>query len=197
MGKKTREKRIQSRKNHAKDLARKKLNNKIITIAVLSVVAVIVGYSAFVFSDSISDIPVLPSGVGTLGSEHSHQGIMAMINGEMVDFGIPEYQVKDRLVHFEGQEGYTIHRHATGVPIGYFLETLGFRFNNDCISFEGKDFCSDENNLWQFFVNKKPVDNIQDYVGDEDDRILITYGNPLPEELATQLDMVEERDFKK
>ena len=120
-----------------------------------------------------------------------------MLYGELMDFSIPDYQVRDRMIHFEGQEGFTIHRHATGVSIGYFLETLGFRFDKDCISFDRGDFCSDGNNSWRFFVNSEPIDSIQDYVGNEDSRILITYGNLIPAELSAQLGMVENKDFKK
>lgn len=198
MGKQTRKERIQSRKNHAKNLSNKKLKNKIIAFGILGVIVAIVGYSAFSFSENMSNAPVLPSGTGTLGSEHTHQGIAVMIFGELIDFSFPEFQVQDRKVHFEGGEGYTVHRHATGVPVGYFLETLGFRFDNDCVSFEGNDFCTDNSdNSWKFFVNREPVENIQDYVGNEDDRIFITYGNLIPAEVSAQLDLVESMNFKK
>lgn len=198
MGKQARKKKVQNRKNHAKNLSNKKLKNKIIMFGILGVIVAIVGYSAFTFSENINNALVLPSGIGALGSEHTHQGISAMIFGELMDFSFSEFQVQDRRIHFEGGEGYTVHRHATGVPVGYFLETLGFRFDNDCISFEGEDFCTgDDDNSWKFFVNREPVDNIQEYVGDEDDRILITYGNSIPAELSAQLDIAESRNFKK
>ena len=198
MGKQARKEKVQNRKNHAKNLASKKLKNKIIMFGILDIIVAIVGYSAFTFSENINNTPVLPSGIGVAGSEHTHQGISAMIFGELMDFSHPDFQVQDRRIHFEGGEGHTIHRHATGVPTGYFLETLGFRFDNDCISFEGKDFCiGDEDNSWKFFVNREPVDDIQKYVGNEDDRILITYGNLIPAELSAQLDMIENRNFKK
>ncbi|WP_182127845.1 protein-disulfide isomerase [Nitrosopumilus sp. b3] len=197
MGKQARKERVQNRKNHVRDLANKKLKSKIIMFGMLGAVVAIVGYSAFVFSENMSNAPVPPSGIGVLGSEHSHQGIMAMINGEIMDFSTTDFQVRDRLMHFEGQEGYTIHRHATGVPVGYFLETLGFRFDDNCISFEGDEFCSDENNSWQFFVNREPINNIQDYVGNENNRILVTYGNPSSAELSAQLDMADNMNLKK
>lgn len=201
MGKQARKEKVQNRKSHAKNLASKKLKNKIIMFGILGVIIAIVGYSAFTFSENMNNTPVLPSRIGVVGSEHTHQGISVMIFGELMDFSHPDFQVQDRRVHFEGGEGHTVHRHATGVPMGYFLETLGFRFDNDCISFEGNNFCTDDdddnNDSWKFFVNREPVDNIQEYVGDEDDRILITYGNLIPAELSAQLDMVESRNFKK
>lgn len=197
MGKQARKERMQKRKNHVKNLGSKKLKNRIIIFSVFTVVATIIGYSAFTFSENMSNVPVLPSGIGVLGSEHTHQGISAMIYGELIDFSIPDFQVRDRMIHFEGQEGFTIHRHATGVPVGYFLETLGFRFDKNCISFDGNDFCSVENNSWQFFVNNESIDSIQEYVGKESDRILITYGNLIPAELSAQLDLVENKDFNK
>ena len=197
MGKQAKKERVQNRRNHAKNLANKKLKNRIIMFGILGVIAAIVGYSAFTFSENMSNTPVIPSGIGVLGSEHAHQGIAVMIFGELMDFSLSDFQVQDRRIHFEGGEGYTVHRHATGVPVGYFLETLGFRFDNECISLEGEDFCTDDDNSWKFFVNRDPVDNIQEYVGSEDDRILITYGNSIPAELSAQLDMVESKNFKK
>jgi len=197
VGKQAKKERVQNRKNYAKNLANKKLKNRIIMFGILGVITAIVGYSAFTFSENMSNAPVLPSGIGALGSEHTHQGIGVMIFGELMDFSLSDFQVQDRRIHFEGGEGYTIHRHATGVPIGYFLETLGFRFDNECVSFEDEDFCTNDDNSWKFFVNREPVDNIQEYVGSEDDRILITYGNSIPAELSAQLDMVENKDFKK
>ena len=43
----------------------------------------------------------------------------------------------------------------------------------------------------------KQVDTIQNYVGDEDSRILIIYGNPTSAELSVQLEMVDNTNFKK
>ena len=197
MGKQAKKEKVQNRRNHAKNLAKKKLKNRIIMFGILGVITAIVGYSAFSFSENMSNTPVIPSGIGALGSEHAHQGIAVMIFGELMDFSLADFQVQDRRIHFEGGEGYTVHRHATGVPIGYFLETLGFRFDNECISFEGEDFCTDDDNSWKFFVNREPVNNIQEYVGSEDDRILITYGNSISAEISAQLDMVERKNFKK
>jgi len=132
-----------------------------------------------------------------LGSEHIHQGISDMIYRELVDFSLPDFQVRDRMIHFEGQEGFTVHMHATGIPGGYFLETLGFRIDKNCISFDGRDFCSDENNSWKFFVNSESTDSIQEFVGKGSDRILITYENLIPTELSAQLDLIENKDFNK
>lgn len=197
MGKQARKEKLQKRKDYARSISSKKLKNKIIMIGAIGILVAIIGYSSFIFSENMNNAPTLPSNIGALGSEHTHQGIMAMINGELIDFSVPSYQVQGRLIHFEGQEGYTVHRHATGATIGYFLETLGFRFDDECISFEGEEFCADEDNSWKFFVNRESVDSIQDYVGKEDDRILITYGNPIPAELDAQLDMAENRNFTK
>jgi hypothetical protein len=119
-----------------------------------------------------------------------------MIHGELINFSISEFQERDELIQFKDQDGFTVHRHATDVPMGYFLETLGFRLDKDCISVVDKDFCSDENNSWRFFINSEPIKNIQDYVGVDGDIILITYGNLIPQEISAQLYMIDNMKIK-
>ena len=76
MGRKERREREAKRENYAtKNLAAKR-KQTLIAIGVLSVIAVIVGYSVWLF---IAEPPVTPGGppnAGTLGSDHSHAAIL-------------------------------------------------------------------------------------------------------------------------
>ena len=50
--------------------------------------------------------------------------------------------------------------------------------NENCFVFpDGRQFCNNEDYSLKFYVNQKQVDDLRLYVVQEDDRILITYGN--------------------
>jgi len=129
-----------------------------------------------------------PSGAGPLGSEHSHAGILFKIFGDAFDFSASAYQIKASWIHFEGNDGTTIHKHATGVTLGYLFETLGLGLDDQCYEFRnGRIFCTNEDYSLKFFVNEQQVDSVIDYEIVEDDKILITYGAETPEDLESQL----------
>ena len=41
------------------------------------------------------------------------------------DFSAAAYQVESNWIHFEAQDGTTIHRHSSGVTMGDLFESLG------------------------------------------------------------------------
>jgi len=97
------------------------------------------------------------------------------------------YQIKSSFIHFEGNDGTTIHKHATGVTLGYLFDTLGLDLDDQCFVFkDGKSFCTTEDYSMKFFINGEPVDDIRDHEITEDDKILISYGAD-EEELESQL----------
>ena len=58
----------------------------------VSVIGVIVGYSAYLFANMTQTAPGGPPDAGPLGSEHSHVGILVKIFGDTFDFSAPAYQ---------------------------------------------------------------------------------------------------------
>ena len=73
---------------------------------------------------------------------------------------------------------------------GYLFETLDMRVDEDCYAFpetDGREFCTNEDFELRYFVNGEPVESISDYVFDDQDRILVTYGNEAPEEINEYL----------
>ncbi len=121
-----------------------------------------------------------PQGTGTLGDEHEHASILVKILGDTFDFSGPSYQVQSSWMHFESQDGATIHRHASGVTMGYMFDTLGMAIDEECyllLSPGGHGFCTDGENTLKYYVNGERVPSITDYVPKDEDRILITYGS--------------------
>jgi len=117
---------------------------------------------------------------GALGSEHVHASISVILHGDTFDFSGPAYQIKSSLIHFEGGDGTTIHRHATGVATGFLFYTIGIGLDDECYNFQTLSgvrwFCTDDDYTLKFYINRKPVPNIRDYIFEDGDKILITYG---------------------
>jgi len=188
MGRKERRDREVKRENYATKHSAQKRKETLIAVGVFAVIAVIVGYSVYMFINMTETAPGGPENAGVLGSEHSHAAILVKIFGDSFDFSAPAYQIKSSWIHFEGRDGGTIHKHATGVTVGYLFETLALGLDDQCFVFQdGRSFCTNEDYSLNFFVNDKQVSDIRDLEITEDDRILITYGAETPEEIESQL----------
>ncbi len=188
MGRKERREREEKRESYASQRSFEKKRNTLITIGVLAVIAVIVGYSAYLFANMTQTAPGGPPDAGALGSEHSHAGILVKIFGDTFDFSAPAYQIKSSWIHFEGNDGTTVHKHATGVKMGYLFETLRLGLDDKCFEFQdGRSFCTNDDYTLRFFINGEQVNDIRDYELKEDDKILISYGAETPEEIQSQL----------
>ena len=182
MGKKGREDKEERRESFVDRQSRQKRKNMLIGIAVLAGIVAIIALASFQFITKTQSSPLnAPEGAGKLGDEHEHTSLLVRIFGDKFDFSPQQYQVKSPFIHFEGEDGNTIHRHASNVKLGYLFDTLKIGLTDDCFIFPDKaanhTFCTNEDYSLKFFINHQKVDSIKDYVLNEDDRILISYGN--------------------
>jgi len=188
MGRKERREREEKRESYAAQRSHEKRKSNLIAIVVVAIIAVIVGYSVYVFATGSQTVPGGPENSGVLGSDHAHAGILVKIFGDAFDFSAQAYQIKSSWIHFEGNDGTTIHKHATGVTLGYLFDSLGLGLDDQCYVFKDeRSFCTNEDYSIKFFINDEPVDDIRDHEIVEDDKILISYGAETPEELESQL----------
>ena len=192
MGRKERREREEKRENYATKRSSEKRKNQLITIGVLAIIAVIVGYSVWVFMNMTENAPGGPKGAGPLGSEHTHSAMLVKIFGDSFDFSLPTYQIKTAWIHFEGGDGTTIHKHATGVNLGYLFNSMKLKVDDKCFIFQdGRQFCTNDDYTLNFYINGEKVNSVADYESMDKDRILIVYGAETPEEiqeLLTQID---------
>ena len=135
-----------------------------------------------------ANVPGAPPGAGKLGDAHEHASLLVRIFGDKFDFSVPSYQIKSSWIHFEESDGTTIHRHSTGVELGYLFDTLNIGIDSECYRFpDGRQFCTNEDNSLKYYINHQIVDNISNYVFEDGDRILISFGNETPEQIEEQL----------
>ena len=198
MGRKERREREAKRENYASKHSAEKRKQTLIAIGVFAVIGVIVGYAAWQFATMTENVPGAPEGAGAMGSDHAHAAISVMIFGDEFDFSAPAYQIKNSWIHFEGRDGSTIHKHATGVTLGFLFETLALGLDDQCFEFQdGRNFCTNEDYTLKFFINGEKVSDIRDYEIMEDDRVLISYGAETAEELDAQLLKLENQEIIK
>ena len=131
---------------------------------------------------------------GELGSEHSHAKLLVEIYGDLFDFSVPVYQLKSSWIHFEENNGITIHKHATGVTLGYLFDILEIGLDDQCYIFQdGRSFCTNDDYSLKFFINGEQINSIIDYEIVDGDEIVISFGDEVSDNFESQLLLLELR----
>jgi len=213
MGRRVRDERREKREDYAAKISKSKRKNSLMATAILVLIALIVGYAGFVFVTSDTNAPGAPPGAGKLGDEHVHASILVRIFGDKFDFAVPAYQIKNSWIHFEDSDGTTIHRHSSGVTLGFLFDGLNIVVGwesrgytdilrpsetlDPCFIFpDGRQFCTNEDYSLKFYINHELVKDIYNYVIEEGDRILITYGSETSEQIEEQLRELDSQIIK-
>ena len=188
MGKNRREKREEEREGFASKRTSQYRMRNLKALGILSMIGVIVSFACYEFVTSTNNVPGAPENAGKLGAEHIHASMLVNIFGDKFDFSTPNYQVKTPWIHFENQDGDTIHRHSTGVELEFLFNSMNIATDENCFVFpDGRQFCTNEDYSLKFYINQQLVEDIRKYIVQEDDRILITYGNDDQEAIDKQL----------
>jgi len=188
MGRKHREERRERREDFVAKRSQQKRKNTLLAVGILGLIGLIVGYASYEFVTMGTNTPGAPPGAGKLGDEHEHASLLVRIFGDKFDFSATTYQIKSSWIHFEESDGNTIHRHSSGVTLDYLFETLSIAIDEDCYIFtDGRQFCTNEDYSLKYFINGDSVNDINDYVIQDDDRILISYGSETEDQIADQL----------
>jgi hypothetical protein len=125
---------------------------------------------------------------GKYNSEHVHAAFIIKVEGEQIDFSQDKYQLKSRFIHVENNDGTTLHRHATDVPFGDFLKSVGMNILDRCLVLDnGSRYCDHDNMRLRFFLNHTEVTTVMDYIIQNGDRLLIIYGNETDSQIKAEL----------
>lgn len=154
------------------------------------------------------------STIGILGSQHIHADWKVHINGIALDFFDKSHMERMRsnlpvssFIHVDSgapvpeKTGDVIHMHAEGIPLWIFFKSIEMDFNKGCITLGNKDldnkekYCNAGNKKLKFFVNGKENTEFENYVFNDLDKILISYGDENQEGIKNQLDSIT--DFAK
>ena len=175
--------------------SRKKRNKRLMLI--IPAVAALIAVTAYALSVYSSHLTPNNPAYGVLGSAHVHAAFAVKINGTKLDFSDNKYQVKSRFMHVENGDGDTLHRHATGVPIAEFFRSIKMNVTDSCFTNDnGTKYCSNGKENLEFYVNGNKTKSIADYVFNDDDRILIVYGDS-PIQVKQDLDQLQQSPIKK
>ena len=132
-------------------------------------------------------------GVGQFGSDHAHAAVVVFVNGDRIDFSHPQFQIQSKYIHFENDNPYLVHKHATDVPLDMLFSSFGLKINSECIVLgyqtDATQYCIDRDNSMKFLVNGKSIADINLYEIRHNDRILISFGDS--ELVAEQLEYLE------
>ena len=188
MGRKIREERREKREDYAAKISKNRRKSNLIAAGILVLIALIVGYAGYVFVTMDADVPGAPPGAGRLGGEHEHASLLVRIFDDKFDFSVPSYQIKSSWIHFEESDGTTIHRHSSGVKLGYLFESINIGLDDNCFIFpDGREFCTGEDYSLKYYLNHQIVNNINEHVFEDGDRILISFGSESEEQIEEQL----------
>tara|TARA_B110000438_G_C15444547_1_gene491879 strand:- start:34 stop:633 length:600 start_codon:yes stop_codon:yes gene_type:complete len=198
MGKNRREKRAEEREGFASKRSTQYRTRNLKALGILSMIGVIVAFACYEFVTSTNNIPGAPLNAGKLGDEHIHASMLVKIFGDKFDFATPNYQVKTSWIHFENQDGDTVHRHSSGVELEFLFNSMNVVIDDKCFVFpDGRQFCSNDDYSLQFYVNQQKVEDLRKYIVEEGDRILITYGNEDQETIDKQLAELNAQTIKR
>ncbi len=177
-----------------------KPKNRAILVFALAFVLVAAGFFSYYFiNQSEIDSKIIQNrindperklvnqyGVGRYGSDHAHAAMAIFIDEEQLNFGLSQFQVTSRYIHFENHNPYQIHKHATNVPLEMLFSSIGMKITPECIILNdgvsaemiaGK-FCSGQDQSLAVYINgEQYYSDISQYEINHNDRILISFGD--------------------
>lgn len=116
--------------------------------------------------------------IGALGSTHEHAQISIILDGNSYSLNKPHFHeiTPEAHIHTDGEPN-TLHKEATGVTYGYFLDTWGWEYNETCITtHEDETFCEGGNRSFSFELNGEQIEDPSDHVLEDGERFVIRHG---------------------
>ncbi len=125
--------------------------------------------------------------------DHTHADFAVWIDGKQLDFsdekymsgsskeesagGHPHEHLHESL-HLHDGNGHVIHRHKPGLTIGDFFDSLSMPLTDACLTVNARrSYCIENGKHWRMFVNEKEIPFGPNYVFQDGDAILLTWGS--------------------
>ncbi|MEK0366655.1 MAG: hypothetical protein QQN45_01845 [Nitrosopumilus sp.] len=177
-----------------------KTKNRTILVIAISLVVTSVFFSYYFMNQNEIDSRIIQNtmilepeeklvnqfNVGEYGSDHTHAAIAVFVDGVQINFGLPQFQLSSKYIHFEDHSSYLIHKHATSVPLEMLFASFEMKITSDCIvlnydestDIKTSKYCNGQDKFLVFYVNgEQYYSDVSRYVLEHNDRILISFGN--------------------
>lgn len=127
---------------------------------------------------------------------HVHTDFHIYLNSERIDLARPELMTTSEQqlhedVHLHDDNGEVVHIHAETITFAEFLDSVGIGLTQECLSYEGTDYCTNDSDQLALYVNGENYrDPVTEYIPLDDDSVLLYYGtnDPDPEMIQSFLD---------
>ena len=137
--------------------------------------------------------------IETAEKVHEHADFKVYLDGKEYNFSRAKYmsdetKVLSQLIHLHDMDGEIIHKHANGVALGQFFESIGMKFNNTCFILDNKaQYCNRNNKTLKMYVNGILNNDFGNYELKDLDKILISYGNDDEKQIRKQIGSVTDK----
>ncbi len=149
-----------------------------------------------------------PNAIGLLGSQHIHADWKIYINEKQFDWtpfadlhakqmaGDSSITNTSAFIHIHPAKtpekgGDVLHMHAKKVPLWLFFRSLGITLSQDSLTTaDGRILKNENGNTLKFYLNGKKVDELGDYIFQDLDKLLISYGPANDPNIQKQIDSV-------
>ena len=126
---------------------------------------------------------------------HVHADFLIYLEDERYDLSAESFMTTDQQelhpdAHLHDGNGKVMHVHAEGITFSEFLTSLGFTITDTCLQTpEGTEYCETADAQLLFYVNGELAE-LATYVPDDDDRLLLYFGDPESERIAEYLEAI-------
>lgn len=145
--------------------------------------------------------------IGVLGTQHVHADWKIYVNGQALDstffdplamdMSNPNKQTTSSFIHVDKgapapeKTGDVIHMHAKNVPLWVFFRSVGMNLTKDSLTLaDGQALKSENGRTLKFYLNGQKVDELNKYVFQDLDKLLISYGPENNAEIDRQLNSI-------
>lgn len=112
-------------------------------------------------------------------------------NGTFRIFTASMYHNLSEDAYIESSNPNTVHVKKTGLTWNDFFSTLPFKLTSKCLTTGTKEtFCTGNGGSLKFYINGEQNNNALGMEINEDDKLLVTFGNESFEEVRKQIDLI-------
>jgi hypothetical protein len=130
------------------------------------------------------------------GAYHVHADFLMIVKGTKVSLTADDYMsVSEKVlhpgVHLHDNNDTVIHFHARDITLVEFLASLDITLTQKCLTVNDETNCTDDTNILRLYVNNEDRStDLETYVPQDDDSVLLYYGARDNSEIPAYLDAV-------